>query len=226
MTGSGFQPETFWFLSDLAANNSREWFDANKKAYQSFLKKPSEGFRSDLAAALAGLTGLPFASKQFRINRDLRFSSDKTPYNTHIRMAFWPAGARFEGKHAQPPSFFLSVEADHIRIGAGCMTFAKPVLGRFLSRLETDGEGGIAEVLTAARSAGFSISAPELAKVPRGFPKDHPHRDLARHKGLAVWKDLPDVATVQGPGGAKAVVEALEPALPVWRWLMELHEQE
>ncbi|MHA7777499.1 DUF2461 domain-containing protein [Roseibium sp. M-1] len=224
MTGNGFQPETFRFLGDLAANNSRDWFDAHKAAYQTFVKKPADGFRSDLSARLAELTGRDLSSKQFRINRDLRFSNDKTPYNTNIRMAFWPSGGAFEGKDAQPPSFFLSVEADHIRVGAGCMAFAKPVLGRFLSRLETGGGDEIAGLLSEARSLGFDISAPDLAKVPRGFPKEHPNSNLARHKGLAVWKDLGDVRDVQGPDGANAVMAALEPAMPVWRWLMDLHE--
>lgn len=221
MTSAGFPPETFRFLSDLAANNTRDWFEAHKADYQRFVKKPADLFRPALQEALEDLTGRPLASKQFRINRDLRFSKDKTPYNTHVRMAFWPTGSAFEGKDAQPPSFFLSVEADHVRFGTGCMAFAKPVLGAYLNALETDGGDAIADLLARLRQQGFDTSEPDLAKVPRGFPKDHAHAGLARHKGLAVWKSLSgtEAATVSGLTGHWA------PTLPFWRYLASLQER-
>jgi len=224
MSSAGFQPETFRFLSDLAANNSREWFEANKADYQSAVKKPADRFRPALQDALADLTAHPFASKQFRINRDLRFSKDKTPYNTHIRMAFWPTGAAFEGKDAQPPSFFLSIEADHIRFGTGCMAFSKPVLGSYLHALEAGGGDEISALLAQVRAKAFESSDPDLAKAPRGFPKDHAHADLARHKGLAVWKTLPDTRAVLGDGAVAKLVESWTPTLPFWRYLLDLQE--
>lgn len=225
MNAPAFQPGTFRFLKDLATNNSRDWFDRNKADYQRLVKKPADAFRAGLADALADLTGCAIASKQFRINRDLRFSRDKTPYNTHIRMAFWPANTAFEGKDAQPPGFFLSIEPDHIRLGTGCMAFSKPVLGAYLTALEAGRGGEVAKVLSAAGSRGFKVSDPDLVKVPRGFPKDHPHADLARHKGLAVWRDLPDTGTVQGETAIATLVKVWTPALPVWRYLYDLQEK-
>ncbi|MCK7613512.1 DUF2461 domain-containing protein [Roseibium sediminicola] len=225
MTSAGFEPETFRFLENLAANNSKEWFEANKVDYQRAIKKPADQFRPALQGALEELTGRALASKQFRINRDLRFSKDKTPYNTHIRMAFWPTGTAFEGKDAQPPSFFLSIEADHIRLGTGCMAFSKPVLGKYLSALETGGGDEVAALLTQLQKKEFELSEPDLAKAPRGFPKDHPHAELARHKGLGVWKTLPDPKAVLGNGAVAALVESWAPTLPFWRYLLGLQER-
>lgn len=225
MTSAGFQTETFRFLEALAANNSREWFEANKTDYQRFVKKPADLFRPALQEALAEHTGRALASKQFRINRDLRFSKDKTPYNAHIRMAFWPTGTAFEGKDAQPPSFFLSIEADHIRFGTGCMAFSKLVLGSYLNALETGGGNEIADLLAQLQKEGFEVSEPDLAKVPRGFPKDHAHAELARHRGLATWKILPDTGTVLGDGAIAALVESWAPTLPFWRYLLALQER-
>ena len=222
MSPSGFQPETFRFLEDLAANNSREWFETHKADYQRFVKEPADAVRGRLGEALSRLCGHDLTTKQFRIKRDLRFSRDKTPYNTHIRMAFWPKGTVFEGKDAQPPSFFVSIETDHVRTGAGCMRFSKPVLGTFLQTLETDGDG-IEELIGRMTGAGFELSAPDLANAPRGFPKDHPSKDLARHKGLAVWRDETDIAAFQGADGHEAIARVIEPALPFWHWLMTLH---
>lgn len=222
MTAQGFSSETFQFLQNLKANNTKDWFDANKGDYQRLVKKPSDAFRVSLAEELARLTDHEMVSKQFRINRDLRFSKDKTPYNTHIRMAFWPKGAAFEGKDAQPPSFFLSIEPEHIRYGTGCMAFSKPDLGSYLQALEAGAGEEIETLLTTLESDGFERSKPDLANVPRGFPKDHPHANLARHKGLAVWSSREDTAIVSGPSAAGSLAAAFEPTQPLWNWLLGL----
>ena len=223
MSSAGFLPETFEFLKGLRANNSKDWFDSNKADYQRLVKKPADVFRTSLSDALSHVTGRNMASKQFRINRDLRFSKDKTPYNTHIRMAFWPKGAAFEGRDAQPPSFFLSLEPDDIRFGTGCMAFSKPVLGSYLLALETGSGDDITRLMDQLASEGFERSAPDLAKIPRGFPKDHPFADLARHKGLAVWKTINGTSSAQGGAVAK-LTKAFEPTLPFWNWLVDLTE--
>lgn len=225
MTSPGFQPQTFAFLKDLGGNNSKTWFEANKTSYQRYVKKPADALRSALEQGLAALTGREIVSKQFRINRDLRFSKDKTPYNTHIRMAFWPKGAVFEGKDAQPPSFFLSVEADHIRVGTGCMVFAKPVLGAWLKAIETGDGDDIAGLLSALKAGGFEVSSPDLANVPKGFPRDHPQGELARHKGLAVWRTLEDTGLILGEKAEASLLKTWKPALPLWKWLAALQEK-
>lgn len=225
MTSTGFQPDTFRFLQDLASNNSREWFEAHKGDYQRAVKKPADLFRPALQDALEALTGRALASKQFRINRDLRFSKDKTPYNTHIRMAFWPTGSAFDGKQAQPPSFFLSIEVDHIRFGTGCMAFSRPVLGAYLSGLEASEGTTLDELLTGLKARDFEVSAPDLAKPPRGFPRDHAHADLARHKGLAVWKTLAGPDAVQGETAVAALAKEWGPTLPFWKYLCSLQER-
>lgn len=222
MPSQGFSPETFAFLADLKANNSKEWFDAHKPDYQRVVKKPADALRADLAERLSALTGLETASKQFRINRDLRFSKDKTPYNAHIRMAFWPKGKAFEGRDAQPPSFFVSFEPGHIRLGTGCMAFSKAALGSYLQALESGSGGEIAGLLSALEANGFERSTPDLAKAPRGFPKDHEHTDLARHKGLAVWTTITDTAPATGDKTATFLVDTWKPTLAFWTWLLDL----
>lgn len=222
MTAPGFSTETFTFLASLKANNSREWFDAHKPDYQKVVKKPADALRTELTRQLAGLTGYETVSKQFRINRDLRFSKDKTPYNAHIRMAFWPKGKAFEGREAQPPSFFVSFEPDRIRLGTGCMAFSKAALGSYLHALENGSGNEIAELMSELEARGFERSPPDLAKAPRGFPKDHEHADLARHKGLAVWTSVADTSLVTGDAAASFLVDTWKPTLVFWTWLVDL----
>ena len=82
--------ETLQFLEDLKANNNRDWFLENKKRYEIF-KKDYHQLTSDLLDALkpldSSLEMLEVKNCTFRINRDIRFSKDKTPYKTHL--GFW-----------------------------------------------------------------------------------------------------------------------------------------
>ncbi|MEP3046242.1 MAG: TIGR02453 family protein [Roseibium sp.] len=220
-----FSQDSIDFFKQLAANNSKDWFDANRKAYQDHIKAPADTLKSELATSLSKITGHSMTCKLFRINRDLRFSKDKTPYNTHVRMAFWPDSDAFQGRQAQPPSFFLSIEADHIRLGAGCMAFSKPVLGTYLHLLETGSGDEIKKLLGQLTTNGFEQSDPDLAKPPRGFPKDNAFADLARHKGLAVWTTLADVAPALGEKAPVVLTNALAPTLPFWNSLVKLHEK-
>ncbi len=225
MTAAGFTPESFAFLASLGSNNSKDWFNANKEDYQRNIKKPADALRTALVTDLAEVTGCEMASKQFRINRDLRFSKDKTPYNTHVRMAFWPTGGVFAGKDAQPPSFFLSIEADHIRYGTGCMAFSKPVLGAYLQALETGRAGEVIELLQELEKQGFERSQPDLAKLPRGFPKNLPHAELARHKGIAVWATLNETSKLCGSSASAVLLDLWRPTLQFWAWLAALQKE-
>ncbi len=84
---SGFGKEALPFLKALGFHQDREWFHANKKLYESDVKRPLAAFVESASRALdeAGvpLHGSPKAST-FRINRDIRFSKNKDPYNQHV----------------------------------------------------------------------------------------------------------------------------------------------
>lgn len=75
------------FLEDLRVNNNRDWFLDNKKRYEVF-KKDYQKLVSDLLDALKpldpSLEMLEVKNCTFRINRDIRFSKDKSPYKDHI----------------------------------------------------------------------------------------------------------------------------------------------
>lgn len=79
-----FTKDFIHFFNDLENNNNKEWFHANKKRYETYVKKPMQQFMTDLIAELkkfdAEIDADPKKSIG-RINRDIRFSNDKTPYN-------------------------------------------------------------------------------------------------------------------------------------------------
>lgn len=82
----GFGPEALSFLEDLGANQNREWFLAHKEIYDDQIRRPMESLVETLSLAFAAhdvpLTGSAKTSL-FRINRDVRFAKDKSPYKTN-----------------------------------------------------------------------------------------------------------------------------------------------
>src|SRR6266436_7788514 len=88
-----FSRETFRFFRDLARRNEKAWMDANRERYQQFVVQPFRRFFEVMAPAVleldsrfdtCGRTGANFS----RINRDIRFAKDKTPYRTHMYLKF------------------------------------------------------------------------------------------------------------------------------------------
>ena len=90
---SFFTSDYLAFFKELAANNHKEWFDANRKRYETSVKEPFKAFTQHLIDELAkkepAFKELKASDCIFRINRDIRFSKDKRPYKTHLDLWFW-----------------------------------------------------------------------------------------------------------------------------------------
>jgi uncharacterized protein (TIGR02453 family) len=79
--------ETLKFIQDLKDNNNREWFQANQKRYDVYkndYKQLVNDFIEELSKGDESLKHLEFKDCSFRINRDIRFSKDKSPYKTNL----------------------------------------------------------------------------------------------------------------------------------------------
>ncbi len=79
--------ETLRFLAELEENNNRDWFQANKKRYETHVKVPFQRLVDDLIDRLSAIDPAMLTTSReaiFRINRDIRFSADKSPYKTHL----------------------------------------------------------------------------------------------------------------------------------------------
>ncbi len=194
------------FLTDLKANNTRDWFAAHKAEFETLIKHPAQAFAADVAGVLQDLTGQTHDSKVFRIHRDVRFSKDKTPYNSHVHIAWSLAKGG--------PAWFFGLTPEALTFGCGVMAFDKPGLARFRDHVLGPNGAALADVTEALHGQGARISAPELKRVPAGCDKDHPRAELLRHKGLTVWFDAqgPDMAVQPGlVAQTRAQFEALRP---------------
>ncbi len=189
-------PDALAFFDDLAANNTRDWFAEHKPRYEAAVKRPAEALLATVGARLEAETGVAQTPKLYRIHRDLRFSKDKTPYNTHLHLQW--------SDKATGICHLFGASRAYVTAGVGAMGFDKPALGRWRDRIAAEDGAAFAADVDGLKDAGFRLDSPALKRVPAPFEQDHPRADLLKRKGMVVWHDFGDdeigqpVATLEG----------------------------
>jgi uncharacterized protein (TIGR02453 family) len=201
MTFTGWSPAALDFYRGLEADNSRTYWLEHKKVYDTEVLAPMQ----ELLEELAGEFG---ESRLFRANRDLRFSKDKSPYNTHISAALHDGG-------------YIQFSTRGLGVGAGCHTMAPDQVERYRAAVADDRSGEeLRRALAEVEGNGLDITVHDALKTaPRGYAPDHPRADLLRNKSLAAWKQWPVAAWLQTAAAKTHVVEALRGARPLSEWL-------
>ncbi|MDA3952457.1 MAG: DUF2461 domain-containing protein [Bacteroidales bacterium] len=118
-----FTLEFIDFFTGLEKNNSKEWFDINRKVYESEVKKPFNDFVTNLILAISQFdNSIEKDTKKalFRINRDIRFSKDKTPYKTNVSAAIVKGGRK-----SPYPGYYIGIGAEKVHIGGGLYKIEK-----------------------------------------------------------------------------------------------------
>jgi uncharacterized protein (TIGR02453 family) len=214
--------EILQFLKDLAANNERPWFQANKSRYEStratFLAYVQE-LIGRMAAFDPEISGVEAADCAFRIYRDIRFSPNKMPYKTHYG-AFIAAG----GGHRSPRGgYYLHIQPGSCMLSGG-------VWGpdpRLLKMLRRDIYERCDEFLAILEKPSFKAAYPDglgeedmLKRLPAGFPPDFAHDDWLRHKYYCVSTFKPDSFFLK-KGWMDKVVDIFKEQVPFNRFLNE-----
>ena len=155
-----------------------------------------------------------------RINRDVRFSKDKSPYKTHLDLWFWTGHRRGWDR----PGFFFRLQPPHLILGAGMHKFQKPQLGAYRAAVTNEATGAALRraIADVAAAGPYAVGGIGYKKVPRGLPADHPNADLLRHNGLHVSCEEPlpkEWTTVAFPRYCMGHFTAVA---PVFHWLMEM----
>lgn len=183
-----FSEDSFRFLQRLSKNNSRDWFKANQKEYEAKVREPALRLIADMAPALAEISPNFVADTRkvggslFRIQRDTRFSADKTPYKTHIGIRFRHERA----KDVHTPLFYLHLEPGNHFAGAG-LWHPEPKVARQIREFIVANPNGWKQAtrLPAFRKH-FELGGDALVRPPRGFDPEHPLiEDLKRKDFVA-----------------------------------------
>lgn len=184
------------FYADLAQNNTKAHWETIKPDYETKLKAPAKDLLAVVADDLAAIYDTTIKTKLFRPHRDVRFSKDKTPYQTHLHM-MWTDGERTNG-----PAWFFGVSPNYIRIGWGWMGFDKSQMQTWRDAVTMT---ALPDLIAATPG---EISKPELKRVPPPFEKDHLQGDHLRRKSLALWVDGTDTEVLDQ---VKAQFKAVKP---------------
>lgn len=188
-----FTTELYRFLEELAANNNRQWFQANKDRYIDHVRDPMSRFIIAMQEPLKGISQhvladpRPVGGSMFRIYRDTRFSKDKTPYKTHAAIHF----RHTVGKDVHGPGLYFHMEPKENGVGGGIWHPETAIARKIRTRIADHSNewGRITQDQTFVDAFG-SIGGDQLKRVPREFDSEHPFADDLRRKDFFVMSDL------------------------------------
>ena len=198
---SYFSEASFKFLRGLARNNDKAWFNTHKQQYEDHVRQPFLRLLTDLQPDLAQISGhfrsdpKTVGGSLFRIYRDARFSTDKSPYKN------WQGARLYHERRKQlpAPSFYVHLQPNESFVGAG-LWHPEPDTQRRVRQFIFENPGSWKAAAHAPKfRKRFDFEESEvLVRAPRGFPADFEFIEDLKHKNFVFWRSL-DNATMTGP---------------------------
>jgi uncharacterized protein (TIGR02453 family) len=192
-----FREEGLRFLRSLRRNNRREWFEAHKQQFERELKSPMLALIETINVAMEDFAPAHVRPPQkcmMRIYRDIRFSSDKRPYKSHVS-AWW---SRAGLEKTSGGGYYMHISPDEVLIAAGVyMPEREQLLAirRYLAVHHAEVRGLLKD--RKLRRTMEAFSGVPLTRPPKGFPKDHPAMDLLLCRQWGVEATLAPTASLQ-----------------------------
>lgn len=217
-----FTQNTFRFLDELAANNNKAWFEANKKNYELLVREPALDFIEAMAPALASFAPAFRAEPRklggslMRVYRDTRFSRDKTPYKTNIGIQF-----RHQlGKDIHAPGFYVHIATDECFFAVGCWHPEADDLSGIRNLIVEKPEQWLAARDDKKFTALWNLSGDSLTRPPRGYDVNHPLLTDLKRKDFIALSAL-SAAEVTGRGLVKLTGKRFTAAVPFMKFLCQ-----
>jgi uncharacterized protein (TIGR02453 family) len=221
---SHFTPELFAFLRDLKQNNDRAWFKAHQELFEEHVREPALRFIEDFSEPLLAVSPHFTADARksggslFRIQRDTRFGTDKTPYKTHVGIQFRHVAAR-EDPHA--PGFYLHLEPRACFAGAGVWRPATAHAYAIREAIAADPAAWERAVRGERFAEMFgSLEGESLKRPPKGFDPDHPLIGDLKLKDFVATRRFTQ-AEITSAGFMDAYAATVRTAAPFVRFLCE-----
>jgi len=222
---SGFSPETPAFFAGLAKNNTKLWFDEHRADFQTHVMTPAQLFVEVIGTRLRALAPEIIADPRvnrslFRLNRDVRFSRDKTPYKTHLAFWFWE-GSR---PRMENSGFYFHIEPDSIMTGSGLYFFPRPLLDAYRQAVVHPVYGPqLVEAIKTVRSKpGYDVWGKHYKKIPAGFDPKHENSGLLLYDGMTAFLEEPIPAELFSAEIVDFVYERFAQMAPIQRWVADM----
>jgi uncharacterized protein (TIGR02453 family) len=170
---NGFPDAALDFYDDLELDNTRSFWESHKHVYDAAVRQPMLALTAELAEEFG-------PAKVFRPYRDVRFAKDKTPYKNH-QGAIVQVGAA--------TGYYVEIGSPGVRVSGGYYHAAAPDLARIRTAIDVEHSGTVLErTVYDLEQAGFVLGGEKLKTTPRGYPAEHPHIELLRHRSLSMTR--------------------------------------
>ncbi len=192
---SNIDKSTIQFLEKLKKNNNRDWFQANKKEYETAHQNVID-FSTELLERLSAHDAIetPTGKKAlYRIYRDVRFSKDKSPYKTWFAGGFKRATKQLRG------GYYFHLEPNSVFAAGGFWGPNKDDLLLIRRQIQAD-PAPLRKILASKsfKSHFGELKGEQLKTAPKGFDKEDPTVDLLRYKQFLLSKEI-DVSQLTSP---------------------------
>ncbi|HSR16469.1 MAG TPA: DUF2461 domain-containing protein [Ignavibacteriaceae bacterium] len=209
------------FLKQLAKNNSKEWFEENREAFNNDFLQPAVQFVVDIGERLQTIVpeilAVPKVDKSiFRLHRDVRFSKDKSPFKTNLGILLW------EGKEKkQSPGFYFHIEPKLFFLGSGTYMLENEKLKIFRNavynpELGKELNGAVKKVL---KNKKYQLGGKYFKRVPKGFDPEYLYAEYLLHNGFYVYYESTDFSELKNP--VDLSFKIFKDMLPVHQWLVK-----
>jgi uncharacterized protein (TIGR02453 family) len=219
-----FTPAALRFFRGLAKNNNKKWFEKHRADYEGEVREPMRDLIGEMNARFTKFApeigGDPKRS-MFRINRDIRFSSDKSPYKTHAACWFHHRRATSRvGSEADAGSagFYFHLEPGKSFVGGGLWMPPRPQLNRLRDAIANDPDGFDRMARGVTKKYGGLDDEAVLKRMPRGFAEDHPAAKWLRYRSFVSGRPVTD-AQVTDAKLPTLLAKEFQGLLPLVRWL-------
>jgi len=221
----GFPKKGLDFFRDLREYNNRDWFNENKNVYIENVIAPAQSFIVELGEKLSKtLENIRYDTRAtgsgsiMRINKDVRFSKDKTPYRTRLGIIFWEG----PGKKMDHSGFHLGLGDNMLVVHGGMHGFSKAMLSKYRDAIVQEETGEeLIEIITKLKSSGYSIGGSYYKRVPRGYSPEHERADFLLHNALyAEYSKIPR-KVIGTPELIDQCLLHFKAMFPLHNWLVE-----
>jgi uncharacterized protein (TIGR02453 family) len=213
------------FLFELSENNNRAWFVMNKPRYDilraEFLDLVIQ-LIADIAKFDPAVAGCNPKKALFRINRDMRFSHDKSPYKSTFSAAITASGLK-KPSQGGGPAYYFHIDKDGTLLIAGGEYMPPPDRLRAIRQHVIADASGFSKLLKNKKLNkifGGLQQEGKLKRLPKGFDVDVPHGEYIKLKNFIVWKETSLKKKIPADLG-KELVAGFKDAYPLVAWLRQ-----